>query len=85
MTLKRELLTLQDLEEWININNYSFLGYSITDNFINEGYGMEKNGELFQWYYTERGKKETLAYFRTEVEAVQYVVNLILNDEYKEN
>lgn len=63
MTLKREVLTLQDLEEWINTNNYSFLGYSITDNFINEGYGMEKNGELFSVVLYRARKKRNVGLF----------------------
>ncbi|MGJ8684867.1 MAG: hypothetical protein ACSHWW_09590 [Nonlabens sp.] len=75
-----ELLTLRELAKWMKANNYAFDNYSINGNFIHEGYGIEKNGELFQWYYTERGEKQTLEYFRTEFEAVQYALSKIIGD-----
>lgn len=56
--------------------------YCINGNIIHEGFGLEKNGGLFQWFYTERGDKRILEYFSTEKEAVQYALNKIILDEH---
>ncbi|WP_123796528.1 hypothetical protein [Oceanihabitans sediminis] len=56
--------------------------YSINGNFIYEGCGIENNGGLYQWYYTERGEKRVLEYFATEKDAVQYALKTIKEDEH---
>lgn len=57
-------------------------GYSINGNAIYEGYGLEKNGKRFQWFYTERGAKQPLKYFATEKKAVAYALKKIKADEH---
>ncbi|SMP28342.1 hypothetical protein SAMN06265375_1221 [Muriicola jejuensis] len=56
--------------------------YSINGNFIFEGFGLENNGGLFQWFYTERGNRETLKYFVTEKDAVKFALKKIHSDEH---
>ncbi|WP_204346629.1 hypothetical protein [Psychroserpens algicola] len=56
--------------------------YSINGNTIYEGRGLENNGGLYQWYYTERGEKSILEYFATEKNAVQYALKAIKADEH---
>jgi len=76
-----ELETIIDLEKWLRKNCYPMNSYSFNGNAIYEGYGLENNGGLFQWFYTELGNKETLEHFATEKEAVDYALIKIKADE----
>ena len=67
---------------WLKENCFSMDSYSINGNAIFEGYGLENNGGLFQWFYTERGDKETLEHFATEKDAVEFALKKITADEY---
>lgn len=77
-----EIKTEFQLEQWLKENCYSMNSYSINGNFIYEGYGLENNDGLYQWYYTERGEKKVLEYFATENDAVQYALKTIKADEH---
>jgi len=50
--------TEEGLENWMKENCYNFNNYSINGNIIFEGFGIEKFGNLFLWYYVERGTRE---------------------------
>lgn len=82
MKNEAEIETELELKKWLEDHRYSMNNYSIGGNFIYEGYGLENNGGLYQWYYTERGKKETLKYFVSEKDAVQYALKTIKADEH---
>lgn len=82
MNKEIEILTVADLEKWLKDNCYSMDSYSINGNAIFEGYGLENNGGLFQWFYTERGNKETLEHFATEKEAVEFALKKIQADKH---
>lgn len=56
--------------------------YSINGNAIYEGFGLDNNGGVFQWFYTERGDRQTLKYFVNEKEAVQYALEKIKADQF---
>ena len=71
-----------ELENWMKQNCYNFNGYSINGNSIFEGFGIDKSGELYIWYYTERGEKNNLEYFRTESEIVHFAFNQIKSDKW---
>jgi hypothetical protein len=77
-----EIYTVSELEKWLKENCYSLNNYSINGNFIFEGFGLENNGGLFQWYYTERGNKETLEHFVTEKDAVDFALIKIQADKH---
>src|SRR5690554_1070785 len=77
-----EIKTEIELEQWLKENCYPMNSYSINGNFIYEGCGLENNGGLYQWYYTERGEKSVLEYFATEKDAVQYALKTIKADEH---
>ncbi|MEE9364780.1 MAG: hypothetical protein V3U92_19440 [Cellulophaga sp.] len=77
-----EIETVLELEKWLKENCYPMNSYSINGNFIYEGCGIENNGGLYEWYYTERGDKRTLEYFATEKDAVQYALKEIKADEH---
>lgn len=79
--------TIKELKDFLNENcynntSYNNTSYSIDGNVIHEGFGLEKWGELFVWFYLERGKRENIDYFRTEEEAVKYAFNKIIKDKY---
>jgi len=69
-----EIKNITELEKWLKENCYPMNSYSINGNAIHEGFGLENNGGLFQWFYTERGDKQTLEHFATEKEAVEYAL-----------
>lgn len=71
-----------ELENWMKSNCYNFSNYSINGNFIWEGFGIEKNGSLFRWYYIERGQKDTLEIFRTEKEIIEFAYKQLITDKW---
>lgn len=74
--------TIQELKSLMIKNCYNLELYSIDGNIIYEGFGLEKWGELFIWYYIERGSRENIKYFQSEKEAVIYAFNEINKDKY---
>ena len=74
--------TVVELEKWMKENCFNFNNYSINDNFIHEGYGIDKSGGLYIWYYTERGQKNNLRYFFNENEIVEYAFNEIKSNKW---
>lgn len=82
MKNEKEIKTELELEQWLKDNCYPMNSYSINGNFIYEGCGLENNGGLFQWYYTERGKKRTLEHFANEKDAVQYALKKIKGNQH---
>jgi hypothetical protein len=71
-----------ELENWMKENCFNFTSYSINGNSIYEGYGIDKSGGLYIWYYTERGQKDNLKYFKSEPEIVEYAFNEIKSDKW---
>lgn len=71
-----------ELENWMKENCYNFSSYSINGNFIWEGFGIDKKGGLFFWYYTERGQKDTREIFRTEKELIEFAFKQIKVDKW---
>lgn len=71
-----------ELEYWMKENCYNFISYSINGNNITEGFGIDQSNNLFNWYYTERGRKESLKSFKFEVEIVEYALNIIKSDKW---
>ena len=69
--------TEAELANLMKENCYNTYSYSINGNFIYRGCGIEKVGDLFIWYYTERGKKQELNYFQSEKEIVEFAFKQI--------
>jgi len=82
MSEQQSPVTQEGLENWMKENCYNFNNYSINGNFIHEGFGIDKFGSLFLWYYTERGNKETLEYFQSEAEIISHALSQIKNDNW---
>ena len=71
-----------ELENWMSENCFNFNSYSINGNSIYEGFGIDKSSGLYIWYYTERGQKDNLKYFKTENEIIEYAFNQIKSDKW---
>ncbi len=71
-----------ELENWMEENCFNFNSYSINENSIEEGFGIDKSEGFYIWYYTERGQKNNLKYFQTEAEIVAYAFNQINLDKW---
>jgi hypothetical protein len=74
------LTTIQQLDEWMTANCYND-SYGIGNRHIHEGYGLATSGDTYVWYYTERGKRETLKRFQIEQEAVEFAWKTIAADK----
>jgi len=71
-----------ELQNWMKENCFNFNSYSINGNSIYEGFGIDKSGGLYIWYYTERGQKDNLKCFSSESEIVEYAFNKIKSDKW---
>lgn len=74
--------TAVELENWMKANCYNQMSYSINGNLIFEGFGIEKKGEYYVWYYTERGQRNDLKHFSTEEDAIAYAYQQIKDDKW---
>ena len=84
MTKKNNLKieTVANLERWMIENNFQKNSFTIGDYFFTtEGFGLDNNGGIFSWFYTERGERETIKYFRNEKEAIEYIFEQINKKE----
>ena len=73
--------TITELEKFLK-ENHPELDYFLIGNFGkygNDGFGLEKLGSLFVWFYYEREGRQNLKYFRTEKKAVSFVLKEIKN------
>lgn len=77
-----EITTIKQLDEWMTANCYRDDHFGIGNRTIHEGCGLDTFGSLYVWYYTERGKREDLKYFKTETEAVEYALKEIVADKF---
>jgi hypothetical protein len=74
--------TIKELEDWMAEN---CLKNKITPRHryeTDDGIGLEKYGDFYIWYYSERGEKENLNYFDTEKEAAEFVYEYVKKDKY---
>ena len=75
-----ELATIKELDDWMTAHCYPD-SYEIGNRIIHEGYGLYRDGNVFVWFYTERGVRDNLHEFQTEKEAVAYAFNAITGDK----
>lgn len=73
---------LEDLLNYLIKNCYNLDCYGFNMSPKNDGYCIEKWGELFIWSYFERGQKSEINYFQDERIAVDFVKNIVLNDKF---
>ena len=74
--------TIKELEDWMVencMNNKITPGNRFE---TDDGVGLEKYGDLYIWYHSERGEKENLNYFNTEKEATEFLYEYLRKDKY---
>lgn len=74
--------TIQELEEYLEKNCYSFLELSIGRHRAPEGIIIEQCGSEYHYAYSERGNKSIIKSFDTERELVQYALARLSEDEW---
>ncbi len=74
--------TEKELEQWMKRGCYNFNQYSIGGNPISEGFGIEYSKGRYNWYFTERGKKNILEIFDTEKEIISFAFKQIKSDKW---
>ena len=74
--------TINELEDWM-VENCMKNKITPGNRFeTDEGVGLEKYGDLYIWYHTERGEKKNLKYFQNEKEATEFLHEYICKDKY---
>ncbi len=74
--------TIKELEDWMVencMNNKITPGNRFE---TDDGDGLEKYGDLYIWYHSERGEKENLKFFNTEKEATEFLYEYLRKDKY---
>ena len=74
--------TVTELVHWMRSRCCNFESYSVGGNSIYEGCGLEETLDGYVWYYTERGKRSTIAFFITEQDAVTHAYRQIVVDKW---
>ena len=74
--------TIKELEDWMTENCMNNKITSGNRFVTDEGVGLEKDGDLYVWYHSERGQKENLKYFKTEKDATDFLYEYLRKDKY---
>jgi len=74
--------TILELKIWMQENCYDFRGYSIAQNSISEGFGIEQMNNQYIWYYCEYSRKENLKTFNSQKEIVKFAYQHIKADKW---
>ena len=74
--------SIKDLEKYFEEESYSFTELTIGKHFASEGHVIEKNGNTYNFCYTERGTKRILKSFFNERELVKYVYEALSKDKW---
>lgn len=77
-----KILTIKELQKWILTTDVPHCIVAYDGSVAKEGVGIDNWSGLYIWYYTERGNRENLQYFRTEEEIVTFAIKYV-NDLLK--
>lgn len=75
------ILTLIELQNFLETDCYNLNFFSTLQNEVNDSYRIEFDSNLLILFYYDRGTKKTVKYFLTEVDAIKYITNHIINDK----
>jgi hypothetical protein len=77
-------MQIDQLQDKLDLEGVSPRSYSFTDDDIGEVYRIAEINDMlglgWEVYYSERGNKNSLLVFRTESEACDYFLDMILPD-----
>ncbi len=75
-------MNIRELEEWMKSECFNETSYSIGGKPAPfEGFVLNPKGDIFEWYYTERGIIKVLETFDDEEKACQYAFEQMKNDK----
>ncbi len=70
-------MTKNDLKIKLENKGFPTGSFSLEGGLPNESYCLNKNGKIWEVYYSERGNKSGLKEFKDESEACLYMYNLL--------
>ena len=76
---------MENIKTIVDLENYFVVNHPDKDNFIIgnfgkygfDGFGLDKQGSLYVWFYYEKNDKQNLKYFDSETKAVEFALNEI--------
>lgn len=74
--------TIEELCQYLEEECYSFSQITIGNHFTPEGLIIEKNGDSYEFSYSERGNKRVIESFQSEKELVEYALGQLKADEW---
>ena len=74
--------SIEELEKYLEDECYSFAGINIGKHHAHEGIVIEKNGDSYEFGYSERGNKRILKSFSSEHELVGYALEELQADKW---
>lgn len=74
---------IEELEKYLEDECYSFIEISIGKHYTHEGIVIEKNGNAYEFGYSERGNKKIIKSFASEQELVEYALEKLMADKWK--
>ena len=74
--------TKEELEKYLEDECYSFVEINIGKHHAHEGIVIEKNGDAYEFGYSERGNKRILMSFSSEQELVEYALEKLKADKW---
>ncbi|RHU63676.1 hypothetical protein DXC82_08670 [Clostridium sp. TF08-15] len=74
--------SIEELEKYLEDECYSFAGINIGKHHAHEGIVIEKNGDAYEFGYSERGNKRILKSFSSEHELVGYALEELQADKW---
>lgn len=74
--------SIEELEKYLEEEHYSFIEITIGRHYAPEGYVIEKNGNAYDFCYSERGKKTVLKSFSKEQDLVEYSLEKLSADKW---
>ena len=74
--------SIEELEKYLEDECYSFAGINIGKHYVHEGIVIEKNGDVYEFGYSERGNKRIIKSFSSERELVEYALEKLLADKW---
>lgn len=74
--------SIEELEKYLEDECYSFAEISIGKHYAYEGIVIKKNGDAYEFGYSERGNKRIIKSFSSEQELVEYALKKLLADKW---
>jgi len=74
--------TINELEQYLEENGYSFQELTIGKHYAHEGYIIEKGEASYNFSCSERGCKTVLKSFDNEEDLVEYAYNIISKNKW---